>query len=844
MSCSVGIDDITSHLFEYCFSDTSSNQYNFLCNPSLQHWKKNMFLVTFRLISYALPRPLFQTQDAHGTFHTASQTKKEQCHPWKMWDNGYKFFSASPDQFYLFRPWTFQKPYLKKYRKYLSSDHFLHLTSKKPSLTLVTGQEWDSTGLALVEYTDSQWKIIAVENLFQNDMNQDTRFYRHPTDSNEFLVTYNGFLHHSTACSNILTTQILQRRLIIIESSQNKLPIVYVSEEKPFLYRNIQMIEKNCIYHRDNVMYSLTFHSGLTIQTPQENIVKPCVLLETLKQILHKQFGQSVPLPSISLGSPPLFYEPTGRFIMTCHLKVPYRDRHYSNLLPFLDWRSVYKHGKFIYFLFFIEFTSSYEITRLSSAFIPTDKNSSHAPFLLCFSTGLTRYGDKYILSYGEGDVRTKLFTFTSFFLENMLYTNDELMILDRFPFELLSTDIWNQTPRIDYYGYFNQRNVGDDAFVVMYRYFHRKAMICVAPEKRLLFRFSHDIDLTTSSFSSNIRTIILGGGDIINPFFMEKIGSTSVSIHAVSVGIPYLDSMHFLKKFDSVVLRNALDYHSIKAQNILPSSVHLMSFPDLVFGFYRFLSTPVHFMSPFNRKEGQPHIGLNICRTYYERESFYYVSFIQTLSSMLEAVLDSIPDTRLYSIPFCTPSHKHVEDDRIIHQHVHSFLQQAPISFEWVDVFDSHHFPRDVENVHYTLRCLQQMDFLICTRFHAHIFALVAGVPFVSLAPSRKCRQLLQELHLTELSFPFEVTANDHPRPIQSPQKLAQWIIEKYHQRENIRHKIHHVFHNTVLPHYQNFEKYWQRFLIHFTTSSLFTIFEDDDEESLDIYEPERHLS
>jgi hypothetical protein len=504
----------------------------------------------------------------------------------------------------------------------------------------------------------------------------------------------------------------------------------------------------------------------------------------------------------------------------------------------------VYKHGKFIYFLFFIEFTASYEITRLSSAFIPTDDNSPHSPFLLCFSTGLTRYKDKYILSYGEGDVRTKFFTFTSFFLENMLYTNDELFLLDHYPFELFCIDTWNQTPRIDYYGYFNQRNVGDDAFVVMYRYFHRKAMTCVEPKKRLLFRFSHDIDMKTTS--SNIRTIILGGGDIINPFFMEKIVSTTVSIHAVSVGIPYLDSMHFLKKFNSVVLRNSLDYHSIKTKSVLPSNVHLMSFPDLVFGFYRFLSTPVHFTSPLREEKQQepPRIGLNICRTYYEKESFFYTSFIQTLSSTLENVLHVIPYTRLYSIPFCTPSKKHEEDDRVIHQHIYSFLQQSPVSFEWVNVFDSHHFTSDVDNVLYTLRCVQAMDFLICTRFHAHIFAIVAGVPFVSLAPSRKCRQLLQELHLTELSFPFDVTANDHPRPIQSPQKLSQWILEKYRQKNDIQHKIQHVLQHTILPRYQDFEKYWHRFLIHFTTSSLFTIPEDEDDDHVNIYEPEHLLS
>jgi hypothetical protein len=84
-------------------------------------------------------------------------------------------------------------------------------------------------------------------------------------------------------------------------------------------------------------------------------------------------------------------------------------------------------------------------------------------------------------------------------------------------------------TPKIVHYGYLGKFNCGDDAFVDVFKYLHKKYY----PHCEITYRYE---------CSANDDLVILGGGDVINPYFVDKIKHCKTkNVIAVGIGLPYL---------------------------------------------------------------------------------------------------------------------------------------------------------------------------------------------------------------------------------------------------------------------------------------------------------------
>lgn len=124
--------------------------------------------------------------------------------------------------------------------------------------------------------------------------------------------------------------------------------------------------------------------------------------------------------------------------------------------------------------MFIFEYDQNYNILRISNAFIPTNEEMCHKPFLLSFPCGFIEIQEdkqnikqvedelNYIASYGEGDVRSKLIMLSHQNIEKLLIPISQ-MNPQTFDFKLLI--IPNKQLRIAHIGYFHNFNCGDDAF-------------------------------------------------------------------------------------------------------------------------------------------------------------------------------------------------------------------------------------------------------------------------------------------------------------------------------------------------------------------------------------------
>ena len=781
--------------------DDASNPNIFYCNNCLLHWKDNLYIMSYRRIE----------------FHT---TVDGVFHPWKLWDNAYKYLYPDPERLYLCVN-SAKRHGDYKFRHRLSPDIVVALDAHPPGGRIPTGlREFDGTGLAILRYTPDDptgsWHVVKnILNVFGKDMNQDARLY-HGYKPNEFFITYNSFILRK----NEKRVVMMVRRFLIVE--HGTLPtFLYFYEEEELLHHPHRSIEKNCIRHANNeTLYSIS-DGRLCIHKDTHVAYPSNPLLEQLDK-LFQPYGIL-----FSLGSNTMPYR--DNYLALGHLKLPFRSllkagsypENIRSFLESIDFNTVYAHGKYIYMMVIFEFDTAGTIRRISNAFIPTT-HCTHLPYLLCFPMGITygRNEDEILISYGEGDVRCKIWSLTTENMENLLSSQEELCNMlaqggaERdwapprldFRFELLDTHEFDKRPKIYHYGYYFEENAGDDMFALVFRLLQK----AFAPNAVTRFRNSfHPRGIKDSDL------LLFGGGDIITSYFINDIArwSTPHKKHAISIGVPFHDYFTCLEYFDTILLRNPLDITRVR--DMFPKKL-VEYYPDLGFLLPRiFPRDALLLLDPILVKDdpGIVAVGVSIPRTCYQKHSMDYLAFLESIVQLLGALLEQDDRIHLYLIPFCLLERKHNENDRVFNAQVHEMMlchYHGRVNSIDLDPWGTGNFVY-VKTIY---RLVSEMDFMICGRFHSHIFALASGVPFFSVSWTRKCHELMSGYGLAEYMICIDTNTDDRPVGILDLPSATERLVATYNARDTIRETIKMLYESTIMPQCTEFLHFWKTFM------------------------------
>lgn len=421
----------------------NNDEHNYYCfNGALIQHVDNTYILTYRIAKYNLPI---------------------KCHPWNIWDNGYKKFN---------NPEVVLK---NKYRNYYGSPHQIPFTRSNTN-QIPTIDEYDSTGLAILKFSDDKFQIVHnFNNIFLNELNQDTRITK--ICHGKYRLSYNVY-------ENLGSCKYLKMRTRELAVEEDKL---YLSEEIE-MFRNKKIIEKNCVYdNKCNILYELY----------------PEFIVMTHKDMVQTEFTQAKKLVGyygesnifISVSTPPIKFG--NNYLAVSHIKVKYKV--IKDTYPFkifydsIDFNKIQKHGKFIYFMMLFAYDENYNIVKVSNPFIP-QLNMCHLPWLLSFAMSICRIGSGYAISYGEGDCRCKI----------LLLSEEEINTLLRDEFDLGFYFLTNQN-KLVHYGYFHELNCGDDMFMKIFQYLHKKyyPYYCV--------NYSNNCDEKSDLF-------VIGGGMLLHP--------------------------------------------------------------------------------------------------------------------------------------------------------------------------------------------------------------------------------------------------------------------------------------------------------------------------------------
>ncbi|MDD1443927.1 polysaccharide pyruvyl transferase family protein [Dolichospermum sp. ST_sed3] len=261
--------------------------------------------------------------------------------------------------------------------------------------------------------------------------------------------------------------------------------------------------------------------------------------------------------------------------------------------------------------------------------------------------------------------------------------------------------------------GFYDKKNLGDEMF--------KETIPLLFPDFNCEF-------IATDNFNGNIDhydSVICGGGDIFNEYFMSKIKnilltSTNIRnkpIYILGMGVPYLSMFetNYLSLFDHVFLREITDLSQL-SQKIGCRYSH--SLPDLAF-----LKKPIVW-NPDKKKT----IGVFLAQPMLKAKNY--------LNSVLDILEHASKFGNLKFIRF-NYSNNPIEDDKYIQNDINKILLTKNI------VVDN---DQTIYTTDQVLKMMSKFEFSICSRFHSHIYSTIAGCPFISIATTRKTELFMKE--------------------------------------------------------------------------------------------------
>ena len=273
--------------------------------------------------------------------------------------------------------------------------------------------------------------------------------------------------------------------------------------------------------------------------------------------------------------------------------------------------------------------------------------------------------------------------------------------------------------------GYYNHSNFGDDQYIESFKY--------LFPSDKLKFIDCDKLD--EYSFKIN-DIVVVGGGDILNSYFMPKIiknfSKTNVKLFAISVGIPYvsylINNYNYLDIFSRIYVRTKQDINTLS--KFYPSE-NIFYIPDISLSL-----VPVIQNKNVHKRQN---ICISVSRHIYNPNYIeLYDNFILGLSNLI--VNYTQIGYKIILVPFNTNSANSSECDIIMQNDIFNLLPDN-VKIHVANLQRKQSIS-DINNL------FQNSCLVIPMRFHACLFAIYNNAPIVPIINTRKIANLMIDIN------------------------------------------------------------------------------------------------
>lgn len=282
---------------------------------------------------------------------------------------------------------------------------------------------------------------------------------------------------------------------------------------------------------------------------------------------------------------------------------------------------------------------------------------------------------------------------------------------------------------RVMVLGWYDRDNLGDECYREAFRLLF----------SNVVFACTDKVD----AIPPDVDVVVCGGGDIVNPFFMAKIGRLLKTFdgpcYAVSVGIPFAVDASLLSVFDHVFVRSAADYE-VAVSAVPPQNVSRM--PDLSWLLQQKYAPSLK-AQPLRKRVG-------VCLA---QPAFHDVATSLT-DAIIQLVRRLCAEHDVHLLAFNTHEENASECDYVINDKI---CKALPNEKHLTNV-------RGVRDRDAMMAYIASMDVVLCMRYHAIQYSLQAGKPFAAIYTTKKVHSLLSDAGRSEYGYRLPVDGSCKP--------------------------------------------------------------------------------
>ena len=259
--------------------------------------------------------------------------------------------------------------------------------------------------------------------------------------------------------------------------------------------------------------------------------------------------------------------------------------------------------------------------------------------------------------------------------------------------------------------GWYGNNNVGDEAFRFA---FHDLFM-------------DHSVSFFLPPDIPKGDIIVLGGGAVASPYYLSCLPETPA--YAIGIDLAYESEVDLVaaRNFKAAYIRTATDAAALKAKVSFPVE-HI---PDLAF---LIRPTGQDVLGKY-RKTTKKSLGILVTdyvNPAIDRPVKEFAARAWSFQQNMAEQLDKLSkEFEIFMIPCSTGGYG---NDIRINLGIASFMVEGPTQIM------ATLSPQEMVDL------IAGLDVSVCMRFHAHIFSVIAGTPFVSLDFTRKVKLFLHE--------------------------------------------------------------------------------------------------
>lgn len=354
--------------------------------------------------------------------------------------------------------------------------------------------------------------------------------------------------------------------------------------------------------------------------------------------------------------------------------------------------------------------------------------------------------------------------------------------------------------------GYYHNGNLGDDVFGWIYQN--------IIPNVKIINSDAIPLEVPTT-----VRAIIVGGGDLVNDYFMQQLKPLmncrrTCPIYAVGIGIPYpkLIDQGYLDGFDYIIHRTAID-HPLLVDRYKDNVYYS---PDIAWLSESLTAVPpvevaAKFTPPcfLNRAPTIRRIGVFLARPMYsEHDPTCYERIVQGIAKFLHGLATQgtlkgnnnnnggLKLTRrqkknrkrlkMYHIdlvPFGTNLKKPSQDDRIMNRDVLAAITQLQSAAGGDPLVNISVYEHTLE-ISTLVDFFRQYDYTLCSRFHSHVYSFIAKVPVMSVSCTRKVTSLMMDAKMDDYLYALPVNPQ-HLYPLECSHVVLSAIFDRLVKNE-----------------------------------------------------------